>query len=485
MNIHTIFARKRYAQAVAGGAIALSAAGIVLLRAEVSQRPVVETESINVTPGTATQAPRAEFRGPAAHGSVALSQGAIATAGMQHVFAEVRITADQVANAAIRPVAMAVVLDVSGSMSGEKLEQAKRSVLQLVERMRDTDQIALVTYSDSARVIQPLAPLSVARAALQMTIPTIAIEGGTNIPAGLGMGAMALGNAAQGFVRRIVLVSDGQDTSGRPLEQVRAEVRGRADAGFTVSTLGIGVDYSEPTMTALADAGRGNYEFLRTGAELASFLTRELDQANRTTVERATAEVTLPAGWRLDRAVGTEAQGTSGTLVLPVGALFAGDERRIVLDLVAPASAAGAVHSLAVRANWHAVQSNQDVRVGDGQLAIRATDSQAEVVASVNAEVMAQSQSALLAVRQREAVEAWRSGDAQRAQAITASNIVALRALQANAPSAAPALARQAAAYADESESFGNVSAGSAEGRAQSLGFNARHRRAAMRSAAY
>jgi Ca-activated chloride channel family protein len=487
MQMHTLFARKKYARAVAGGAVALAASGIVLLRAERDQQssggaisPQVTTQS---RPGGA---PSAEFRGPAAHGRIALSQGAVMANGEQHVFADIRLAADRAATAsAPRPVALAVVLDVSGSMSGEKLAQAKTSVLQLVERMRPTDQIALVTYSDSVRVVQPLAPVSAVRDSLRMTIPTIQIEGGTNIPAGIAAGAQSLAFAATGLVRRIVLVSDGQDTSGRPLEGVRAEVRQRADQGVTVSTLGIGTDYSESYMTALADSGRGNYEFLRTGNELASFLTRELDQANNTTVERAVAEVTLPAGWRLERAIGSEAQGHSGTISLPVGALFAGDERRVVLDLVVPASAVGAVFDLGFRGSWHAVATQQDVRVGDGHLAVRVVGTEQEAVASRDMGVFAESQSAVLALRQRDAVEAWRSGDVRRAQSIAAANIVALQGLQRAAPSAAPALARQANTYAAENSAFGAMSAASESGRAFGLSSNARHRAAGMRSAAY
>lgn len=486
MQMHTLFARKKYARAVAAGAVALAAGGIVLLRAERDGHTSTGGSAFVVRTNTQTAAPSAEFRGPAAHGRVALSQGAIAANGEQHVFAEIRVAADRAANvAAPRPVAMAVVLDISGSMSGEKIEQAKRSVLSLVERMRPTDQIALVTYSDSARVVQPLAPVAQVRESLRMTIPTIQIEGGTNIPAGLASGANTLAFAQTGLVRRIVLVSDGQDTSGRPLDGVRAEVRGRADQGITVSTLGIGTDYSESYMNALADAGRGNYEFLRTGSELANFLTRELDQANNTTVERAVAEVTLPAGWRLDRAIGTEAVGRTGTLSLPVGALFSGDERRIVLDMVVPASAQGSQYSVGFRANWHAVAQQQDVRVGDGQLAVRVVGTEAEAVASRDMTVFAESQSAVLALRQREAVEAWRSGDVARAQSIAASNIAALNSLQQAAPTAAPALERQARAYASDNAAFGSMSAGSESGRAFGLSSNARHRAAAMRAAAY
>lgn len=488
MHLYTLFARKKYARAVAGGAVALAASGIVLLRAErnAAEDPAALTTPVMNAESPATGAPSAQFTGPAAHGRIALSQGAVSANGEQHVFAEIRVEADRAqTGSAPRPVALAVVLDVSGSMSGDKLAQAKSSVLQLIERMRGEDQISLVTYADSVRVVQALAPVSQVRDALRVTIPTIQIEGGTNIPAGLAAGASTLALAQAGVVRRIVLVSDGQDTSGRALNDVRTEVRGRADQGITVSTLGIGTDYSDWYMTALADAGRGNYAFLRNGSELAGFLTRELDQANNTTVERATAEVTLPAGWRIDRVIGADTAARTGTVSLPIGALFAGDERRIVLDMVVPPSAIGTAYSLGFRAGWHAVSTQQDVRVGQGQLAVRVVGSEREALASRDTTVFAESQSAVLALRQREAVDAWRSGDIARAQTIAASNIAALNRLSAAAPAAAPALERQARAYADDQSAFGTISAQSESGRAFGLSSNVRHRAAALRRAAY
>jgi hypothetical protein len=94
-----------------------------------------------------------------------------------------------------------------------------------------------------------------------------------------------------------------------------------------------------------------------------------------------------------------------------VGALFAGDERRVVLDLVVPASAVGAMFDVGFRGSWHAVATQQDVRVGDGHLAVRVVGTAQEAVASRDMSVFAESQSAVLALRQRDAVEAWRSGD--------------------------------------------------------------------------
>jgi len=319
MNLfQTLLSHRKHARVLAAGCVALAAGGIVLLRAPHSTSAAPHTGGdTHATQASPSGAPRVEFSGPWAHGRVALSQGRVLAGGQRQVFAEVRLAADnrQLPENSARPVAMALVLDVSGSMEGEKLVQARNAVLEMVDRMRDTDQISLVTYSDNARVVQPLARVRDVRAQLHLTVPTINSEGGTNIPSGLMAGAQTLSDAPEGVVRRVVLMSDGRDGSGQSLDTIAAGLRVRADRGVTLSSLGVGADYDETFMSRLADAGRGNYEFMRDGAQLRAFLGRELQQATRTTVERAVAEVTLPSGWHLTRAYGAEAQVTGKTSV--------------------------------------------------------------------------------------------------------------------------------------------------------------------------
>lgn len=494
-SLRPLLADRRRARALAAASVTLAAAGIVLLRAPgPSTAAPVSVPTNNSTVVSSTRSPHgamsARFTLPKLHGRIAMAQGSVAPDGPQHVYAEVRVTADEARGALPpRPVAMAVVLDVSGSMDGEKIQQARNSVLSLVDQMRDEDRVALVTYSDSARVVQPLARVADVRQRLHGIVPGIGIEGGTNIPAGLQAGASALELAPQSFVRRVVLVSDGQDTSGQPLERTATAVRTRADVGVTLSALGVGADYDERFMSRVADAGRGNYEFLRDGAQLRAFLSRELNQAARTTVERAFAELVLPEGWRLARAYGTEAEVRDRTVRLPVGALFAGDERRLVVDLEVDPRAAQVAHgsglagALHARVGYSDVAAQIDPVANLGALALNVAATRAEADASRDATVFAEAEGTVIAARQAEAVVAWREGDTGRARAMAQANVAALNALQAAAPS--PARAAQIRAYDRDEAAFGSLSAASESGRAYGLQSNAVHRRALRTSAAY
>jgi len=403
------------------------------------------------------------------------------------VFAEVRVAADQATGGEARPVAFAMVLDVSGSMSGDKIVQARQSVLDVIDRMRDNDQIALVTYSDTARVVQPLARVGSVRQRLHLVVPTLGIEGGTNIPAGLAAGVATLAEAPASHVHRVVLMSDGRDGSGQSLDQIAQSARSRADLGVTLSSLGIGSDYDEAFMSRLADAGRGNYEFLRDGAQLRAFLARELQQSAQTRAELATVHVSLPQGWSLARAYGAEVGHDGDGVHLPVGALYAGEERRIVLDLridTAHAAAAGqGLGALGAQVTYRAFGSPSATTLRVPGLALARAASPGEALASRDEAVHAEATSTVLAARQSEAVVAWREGRGHEADGIMQQNLDQLRVLQAAAPT--QGRAAQIARYDRDRAAVNTMAPTSAAGMAWGMESNVMHRRAQRSSNAY
>ncbi len=87
---------------------------------------------------------------------------------------------------AARPViAATLILDVSGSMSGEPIRQAREAARQMVERLEPTDRVAIVTYETSSRVVVPEGPVGARRASILRAIDRIEPQGSTNLEAGL------------------------------------------------------------------------------------------------------------------------------------------------------------------------------------------------------------------------------------------------------------------------------------------------------------
>ena len=391
------------------------------------------------------------FSGPGAHGSFALSHTKVLSGTSTPVYGELRLSADKTNEARERaPISMAVVLDTSGSMSGEKIADAKKSILRLLADMRDDDEIAMVRYASSSELVQPMARVGDVRSSLSSRIQEITADGGTNIPEGLGAGLRALDRAGKGRVRRIVLVSDGLDST-----RVQAEALARSSfsSGITVSSLGIGNDFDEAYMGAVAQSGHGNFAFIKEGASLASFLKRELEESSKTTIENMRVQIDLPDGMRFVSATGADAVVNSKTVDLRIGSLFAGDEQRIVLELASDGTNA----SVGATATWNRVGGDSATHTAIPSLSVVATSDTGDVERGRDGNVFASAVSVTSSKRQLEASEAYSRGDTQRAQALAAQNVAALATAAAAAPEAAPAIMAQSRSYADQKDAFAAV----------------------------
>jgi Ca-activated chloride channel homolog len=435
ISIRRWFHSPRARRGLAASLVVLATGGLVLARSEAGRSAISFGERL--ADGSSS------FSGPGASGSLALSHGKVLSSGEQSVFAELRIRADSERRAVEEraPLALAIVFDTSGSMSGDKIETSKRSVISLIRQMRDDDEVAFVRYDDQVDLVQPLARVAAVRADLIDRISSFHAGGGTNIPPALERGLRAIERAGSGRVRRVVLASDGLD-SGR-FESERL-ARNALESRVTVSALGIGLDFDESYMSGVANAGRGNFAFAASGESVAGFLAQELEETARTVVEGARARLTLPAGMRFVRATGAEVRQAGGDeLELELGSLFAGDERRVILELAVRAEHG---QSLPVDAalDWRLV-GGERTSVRLARLTVTGERDEREVTASRDGRVFASAVSATSSVRQIAAAEAYARGDERAADALLEENRAALEGAALAAPVAAPALRNQLA----------------------------------------
>src|SRR5688572_6930913 len=177
----------RRGSALGAAAVALAVGGIVLMRAPGKAEPnALAPEPAPVV--VATPAPlanggtRMAIEGPALRGTAAVAQSAVEAGGTRRLFAHVKLRAatDAARAQARTPVALAIVLDVSGSMyAAGKLEQARSSVAELVRGMDADDWVTVIAYDSTARVVQPLVRVGPMRNEVLGRIRAIEGGGGT------------------------------------------------------------------------------------------------------------------------------------------------------------------------------------------------------------------------------------------------------------------------------------------------------------------
>lgn len=176
-----------------------------------------------------------------------------------------------------RPVAIALVIDRSGSMAGRKLEAACSAAQQLVRQLTAADRVAVISFDQSVRTVVPLmAP----DAAVIEQIGRIRSGGQTALFDGwrAGMEALQQAPGLEGHQKRVLLLTDGQANVGLCHRSDVAPWVGQArEQAISTSCIGLGDTYQERLLTAMAEAGDGNLAHLTNPEQLEALFTAELE----------------------------------------------------------------------------------------------------------------------------------------------------------------------------------------------------------------
>lgn len=163
---------------------------------------------------------------------------------------------------------LVAVLDVSGSMSGEKLDQAKAALVQLLGTSRPSDRFRLITFSSDVRRYAPGwtdASGEHVRDA-QQWVRTLSAEGGTNIAGALGEAFAAA--PAEGALGVVVFLTDGMPTVGETDPERIANAAEQNRGAFRVFSFGIGYDVNTYVLDRLTERARGTTEYIQPGADI-------------------------------------------------------------------------------------------------------------------------------------------------------------------------------------------------------------------------
>jgi Ca-activated chloride channel homolog len=193
------------------------------------------------------------------------------------------------------PVNLAIVLDRSGSMSGDKLRVAKTAVEEAIGRLQPEDRFSVVVYDDQVDVvIESTTASPEARHGAVDRLRTIEARGSTNLGEGWLRGCeQVAGHLAATGVNRVLLLTDGLANVGMTdadeLAHHAGELRAR---GVSTSTFGVGNDFDERLLQAIADAGAGHFYYIADAPQIRDAITSEVGETLEVVARDVSLEIT-------------------------------------------------------------------------------------------------------------------------------------------------------------------------------------------------
>lgn len=240
------------------------------------------------------------------------------------------------------PLDLAVVLDRSGSMSGQKLDDAKRAALDLIGQLSEKDRVTLVVYDTDVDVLAKRRAVDPAgRESLRNQL--LKVQAGSNTALGpalyQALEILEPAERSEKDIAHVMLLSDGLANEGekRP-EMLSARAKQGFSRGVSVSTLGVGLDYNEGLMTQIADEGGGDYYFIKNSDAIPGILKDELAGLSETLARSVVLEFELEPGLAVSRVFGYAASTENQRTRVLVGAMRAGQAREILLRLSVPST---------------------------------------------------------------------------------------------------------------------------------------------------
>lgn len=402
---------------------------------------------------------------------VALGTPVVSASGSK-AYVRVALTGfEREANAERVPANVAIVLDKSGSMAGDKIRRAREAAILAVQRLAPNDILSIVTYSDTVSVLHPSQPVGSGQEAIRR-IKRIRSGGGTALFAGVAKGAAEVRKFLDAEkVNRVILLSDGLANVGPSSPQELGELGSTLGSdGISVTTIGLGLGYNEDLMTQLAGFSDGNHAFVQNAEDLVRVFTYEFGEVLSVVAQDVEIEIECADGIKPLRLLGRPATISGNRVTTRIGQLLSAQEKYVVLEVEVPPGVDGKQQQLAdVQVAYLNLDSSRRDSLGDQVNIAYAADKRA-VVSNTNASVQVESLKLQANEVSKQAVQLRDAGRVSEARELLSKQAAAFGSV-ALPPSAAPAqiqaLEEAAAEYEADAESFADDQAWKRERKVQ------------------
>ncbi|MDH5230097.1 MAG: VWA domain-containing protein [Gammaproteobacteria bacterium] len=256
----------------------------------------------------------------------------------EHVFKQIAVKTRRLSREESRkPIAICFVIDISGSMSGENIDDTRVALKNAVRELRNGDRISIVLFNHESYVLTSNVLIShESIISLLTNIDKIQAIGGTDIELGLVTGYEEMAKFPKTVNQRLLLLTDGRsNVQARSPQEIANQASIDYSENVRISTIGLGHGVDETVLRDIAEKGGGHYYFANNGKTLTKFLREDLHTTIVPVAKDVHLAINLGSTYELINIYGPqpEKDSSSNNLKVNLGELNANDWRILILEL--------------------------------------------------------------------------------------------------------------------------------------------------------
>lgn len=223
------------------------------------------------------------------------------------------------------PLNLSVVVDRSGSMSGEKISAVRTALTKLIDQLDENDRLSIVLFDDQVDLLLPSTNVS-DKAALRALVSDIYERGSTDLSAGLEAGFAEVEEYAgvSGVSDRVIVFTDAlANTGDTDTEDFIGLASSAAEAGTGLTVFGVGTDLNQQLVLAVTKLRGGNYAYLADYERISTVFDQDFDYLVTPLAYNLKFNLVPATGFGVNRVYGFPSWNTSSsTVAIDVATVF-------------------------------------------------------------------------------------------------------------------------------------------------------------------
>jgi len=245
-------------------------------------------------------------------------------------------TPDRAVSKPSPPINIALIIDKSTSMKGDRMDMVKSAAIELMRKLRSKDLLSIIVFSDRAEVLAP-AGHKQDQSTTETQIRMIRPSGGTEIFQGLEAGYLEIRkNANHSYINHIILLTDGR-TYGDEEACLKLSEKA-AVQGIRITGLGIGTDWNDVFLDNITTNTGGSSHYVSKASDIRDYLNEKFSNLYHIYAEQVSLNLTFENNVVTSSAFRIQPESTDLPISTPirVGSIPKTSKLSILLELIVP-----------------------------------------------------------------------------------------------------------------------------------------------------